>query len=79
MHDDEERALQTFHTTTKQAAEVAKHLNAQQLIIGHFSAKYKNLDPLLQEAETVFENSALALEGEKFKIEHRQLTETDTQ
>ena len=79
LHDDEERALQTFHTTTKQAAEVAKHLNAQQLIIGHFSAKYKNLDPLLQEAETVFENSALALEGEKFKIEHRQLTETDTQ
>lgn len=70
MHNDAERASQTFHTTTKQAAEVAKKLNAKQLIIGHFSAKYKNLEPLLEEAKTVFENSILALEGAKFKIEY---------
>jgi len=69
MHNDEERALQTFHTTTKQAAEVAKQLNAQKLLIGHFSAKYKSLEPLLQETKTIFENSALAIEGKTFKIE----------
>ncbi len=79
LHDDEERALQTFHTTTKQAAAVAKQLNAHQLIIGHFSAKYKNLDPLLQEAKAIFENSALALEGEKFKIAYQQVAELNAQ
>jgi len=42
MHNDEERALQTFHTTTKQAAEVAQKLQAKQLLIGHFSYPNQN-------------------------------------
>jgi len=70
MHDDVERAAETHHTTTIQAAEVAQALSAKQLLIGHYSAKYKNLEPLLEEAKSVFTNTDLAIEGEKFRVEY---------
>lgn len=68
LHNDEERAAKTHHTTAKQAAEVAKQLNAKQLLIGHFSAKYQNLNMLLEEAKETFENTQLAIEGLVFKV-----------
>jgi len=68
MHDMLDRANQTFHTTTLQAAEAAKINNAKRLIIGHYSSRYKALQPLLDEARTVFENTELAIEGSKYTI-----------
>ncbi len=62
MHDLVERAHATYHSTCVQAAEIAKGAKVNQLLIGHFSARYKELDPLLQEAKTVFPNTELALE-----------------
>jgi ribonuclease Z len=38
-----------------------------KLIIGHFSARYKTLDPLLEEARAVFPNTEMAIEGEVFR------------
>lgn len=64
-----QRAADTFHSTTKQAAEIAKLAGAKKLLIGHFSSKYDNLNPLLVEAKQVFENSVLAIEGKTFVIE----------
>jgi ribonuclease Z len=63
-----ERAKETFHCTAKEAAIVALKANAKQLIIGHFSARYRELDPLLIEAKQVFENTLLAIEGKTYKI-----------
>jgi ribonuclease Z len=68
-HDMLDRAQATFHTTSQQAAELAKKANVKKLIIGHFSARYKNLSPLLMEARNVFSNTELALEGLKFAVE----------
>ena len=68
LHDMHARAEETFHTTALQAAEVALKSNAQKLIIGHFSARYRELDPLLQEAKTIFPNTFLAIEGLTFEI-----------
>jgi len=62
------RALETFHTTSRQAATVAKQANAQKLVIGHFSARYENLDPLLSQAREVFPETYLAKEGTVFSI-----------
>lgn len=59
----EKQAEHTFHSTSLQAAMLAKASNAQQLIIGHFSARYKNTDFLVDEAKTVFENTIAAVEG----------------
>lgn len=44
IHEHEERATETFHTTTKQAAKIAKLSNAGKLLIGHFSARYDDLN-----------------------------------
>lgn len=69
MEDMKERAEVTFHTTTKQAGEIAKKAKIKKLLIGHFSTRYKELEPMLEETQSVFENSALALEGETFTVE----------
>lgn len=68
MHDMLARAQETFHTTTLQAAEVAIKSGAKKLLIGHFSARYKDLEPLLEEARSVFPSVMLATEGMTFEI-----------
>lgn len=68
LSDKEERAKETFHSTAAQAATIAKKANAKRLIIGHFSARYKNLYPLLDEAKEVFLDTTLAMEGDVFSI-----------
>ncbi|MFN8165304.1 MAG: ribonuclease Z [Bacteroidia bacterium] len=68
LDDKSERARETFHSTASQAATIALKAKVKRLIIGHFSARYKNLYPLLEEAKTVFENTSLAMEGDVFSI-----------
>jgi ribonuclease Z len=63
-----DRAKETHHTTALQAAEIAVTIKAKRLLIGHFSARYKTLDELLEEAQSVFPNTALAIEGKTFII-----------
>jgi ribonuclease Z len=70
LKEDVKRAKKTFHSTTHQAATIAQKANAKQLLIGHFSARYKELDLFLEEAKEVFENTNLANEGEVFTIEN---------
>lgn len=68
MDDMAERAAKTFHSTTKQAGELAKLANVGQLIIGHFSTRYKDLVPMIEETREVFSNAELAIEGRKFEL-----------
>jgi ribonuclease Z len=74
LKDLEERAAARFHSTTIQAAMIAKKANANQLLLGHFSSKYEFLDDYLTEATAVFPNTQLAIEGVTFlvKKEERQ-------
>lgn len=66
--DMKERAYNTFHTTAKQAASIAKEADVKKLILGHFSARYRELDVIIKEAKTVFTNTYLAIEGTKFDV-----------
>ena len=68
MEADLERAVETKHSTAKQAAEIAKRAGAGKLLLGHFSARYTELDELLEEARSVFENSVLTEDGMTFEI-----------
>lgn len=70
--DKTERAKQTFHSTASQAAQTAKIANAGQLLLGHFSARYKNLQPLLDEAKAIFSNTILAEEGKEYSVNGNQ-------
>ena len=65
----EQRAADTYHSTTLQAAQMASLAAVNKLMIGHFSSKYDDLRPLLEEAKTVFENSILAIEGKVVMVE----------
>lgn len=68
MHDMLERANETHHSTSLQAAEVAKAVGAKKLLIGHFSSRYKTLNGLLEEAQDIFPDTQLALEGVSYQI-----------
>lgn len=68
LHNMLDRALQTYHTTAWQAGDVAIQTNTKHLLIGHFSARYRTLDDLLEEAQGVFPNTDLAIEGKTFII-----------
>lgn len=68
LKDLHERAASRFHSTTHQAASIAKLGNVKKLLIGHFSSKYETLDEFLPEACEVFENTELALEGACYRI-----------
>lgn len=59
----ESLSKQTFHSTAGQAAEIAKIVKADKLIIGHFSSRYKSVEPLLSEAKRVFQNTIEATDG----------------
>ena len=63
-----DRAHKTMHSTAKEAAIIAKKSKVKKLIIGHYSQRYFDLNPLLKEAQSVFKDSFLAIEGEKFSI-----------
>jgi ribonuclease Z len=68
LHAMEKRAKETFHSTAEQAALIAKKAQVQKLIIGHFSARYKDLTPLLEESRLQFKNTELAIEGTCFEL-----------
>jgi ribonuclease Z len=62
-------ATETFHSTARQAAEIAKMAKVSKLLIGHYSNRYKDTDILLNEAKEVFENSFAVSEGEVYNVD----------
>jgi ribonuclease Z len=73
MHEMLDRARQTFHTTALQAGMIATKANVKKLMIGHYSARYKDIGPLLTEAKSIFENTIPAIEGETVTISPESL------
>lgn len=59
----------TKHSTAKQAGIIAQKANVKQLILGHFSARYRDLKLFEDEAKIVFENSVAAESGKIFRFE----------
>lgn len=70
LQEMESRAKETFHTTALQAGTIAAKADVKQLMIGHYSARYKDLNPLLEEAKSTFQNSILAIEGQRIVVSH---------
>ena len=67
-HDMASRAYETHHSTARDAAQAALAADAKRLIIGHFSARYRELEPLLYEARAIFPATELALDGRQFDL-----------
>lgn len=66
--DNEFRARQTFHSTTAEAATIAKQANVGKLCIGHYSSRMRDEEKMLREAQAVFPNTILSYEGQRIPI-----------
>lgn len=67
----EARARETMHTTTAQAAQLAKDADVKKLLLGHFSSRYHNSDQLLFEAQQVFPDTIASVDGHTYVISER--------
>jgi len=61
-------AATTGHSTTLDAAKTAQNAGVGGLIIGHFSARYKNISFLVEEARTLFPLTFAAIDGKSFEV-----------
>jgi ribonuclease Z len=68
LQDKAEVAHEKTHSTAIEAATIAKKADAKKLLLGHYSARYKDMSAFKNEARTVFPNTFLAEEGEEFSI-----------
>lgn len=66
--DAEELARLTCHSTARQAARIARAASVKQLVLGHFSARYEDEQPLCDEASQEFTPCTLAREGMKIVL-----------
>ena len=68
LEADAEKAFHRFHSTAGQAAQIAQMAGCNQLLLGHFSSKYKELEKFEEEAREIFVNSQIAVEGFTYDI-----------
>ena len=69
MEKNADDAHKKLHSTAHEAAKVAQAVQAQQLLVGHFSTRYKKVNELLKEAQTIFPNTIAAFDGQQIEIE----------
>ena len=77
--EEAERAVETGHSTAREAAEVASRAGVRQLLLTHISARYAR-DPgdLEREARTVFPSTLIARDGMEFDVGFRDGFPEDT-
>ncbi len=63
LHELEERAAETFHTTAHQAGLIAQKAGVGKLLIGHFSSRYRDITPFWTEVQAIFPNAEVAEDG----------------
>ena len=68
LQSEEALAKQTLHSTAIEAATIALKANVTQLILGHYSTRYENINLFQEQAQTVFTESYLADDGKTFEI-----------
>ncbi|MFC4874604.1 ribonuclease Z [Negadavirga shengliensis] len=68
MAAERDRAIQTGHSTTEEAADIARTANVKRLLLGHYSVRYSDLQTLLEEARNIFAPSFLSEEGMSYII-----------
>lgn len=71
LEDNKDLAQITKHATALEAATIAKMANVKQLILGHYSSRYKDTTLFQEEAKIKFTNSVLAEAGKEFVLNNQ--------
>lgn len=72
LKDLKSKAINTFHSTTSDAAQNAKDAQVKNLIIGHYSSRYDEISDFKLEAEQIFKPVYLAYDGLKLNLENQE-------
>jgi len=67
-NSQQDMAKEKFHSTAAQAALIASEAHVGKLLLGHFSARFREREHLLEEAKAVFTNTELSVEGESYEV-----------
>lgn len=70
MEDKAKDAEEKFHSTALQAAKIAKKAKVKKLILGHYSARYRNLGSIHEEAKSLFPSTIMADDGKVIIVNH---------
>lgn len=65
---DRDKAVERKHSTAREAATLAKKAKVGELVLTHFSARYRSVVPLLKDAREVFPNTKAASDGLRLEI-----------
>ena len=68
LQEDVKLARDTYHSTPKQAAEIAVKARAGRLLIGHFSSRYKKISDFESEAREIFSETISVNDGDVFEL-----------
>lgn len=68
LEDNKIKAAERYHSTAAEAALTAKNAGAKQLLLGHFSSRYKDLEPFQVEAEAIFPNTKVSVQGKTYEL-----------
>lgn len=56
-----------MHSTAREAATIALKANVKNLVLGHYSTRYGDINIFKEEAQTVFPHILLADDGRSFE------------
>ena len=65
------KAKESYHSTAKETATLAKLASVHRLCLTHFSSRYKDLDVLLKEARSVFLSTEIAFDLKNIRVQYR--------
>ena len=68
LKKDKDKATLTLHSTTLDAATLAKKGRVKKLLIGHFSSRYDDNNDFITEVASIFENVIISEEGKKIEV-----------
>ncbi len=69
LEEQSELAFPTKHSTARQAATIASEAMVKQLILGHYSTRYSDIELFRKEAAPIFPNIILADDGMQITVE----------
>ncbi len=68
LQADAERAASRFHSTAADAGRIAYLAGAKQLLLGHYSSRYRDITVFQNEAAAIFPNVQATIEGAAYEI-----------